>query len=65
MKKCPKCGNLSVTYDSYFGIVRCLTNFCDHIEGESKDEQKRKVAGYGRNGYFSFEFVERQKRKTA
>jgi ribosomal protein S27E len=36
MDRCPKCGNFSVTFDSYHGIVKCITNFCNwHDENSS------------------------------
>jgi len=42
MEKCPKCGNLSVTYDAYFRIIRCLTNLCDYSDAKSIEEKSKK-----------------------
>jgi hypothetical protein len=36
MKKCPKCGNYSVSYDAYRGIELCMIDECScHIIDEN------------------------------
>lgn len=42
MEKCPQCGNLSVAYDAYFGIMRCYTNLCDYADRKSIDDKSKK-----------------------
>lgn len=31
MKKCPKCGNFSIDYDTYKGVFRCMIDGCSCI----------------------------------